>query len=392
MASPKLEVIQLFDGIAIFLIVLTHQLIAFSNGLTLFGEYFGELGLALFTWSAGYKLILNHLNNLGQRRFLGEYFFIRFLRLYKPYIGYSLLILPPILVILYIKTQIPQLSSAGIESYSNLFQNLHLNTILGFLTGDNLLAIQLWYLIALLGVTSICFTVLYFKDLQTLFLLFLPFSLLPWLVSISSTYPLPPIVRHISSILPYFIFGLFWGYNRHTHQTKMFQVAQKYLPFLFLLIPLTIFLDNPVSQQTGLYIGTFLFPFFLDKISSWIQRIKLLASFLMFCGAYSFQIYLLHLPFISSVVTKVFVDILKINFFFMPILLTIFTIYACFFVYKILKIVNLNMLFESSKREEMRKFHFPHTFLTKNRVINWLHFHITESSQGEVRTDPQHGE
>jgi peptidoglycan/LPS O-acetylase OafA/YrhL len=117
--------------------------------------------------------------------------------------------------------------------------------------------------------------------------------------------------------------------------------------FSFPVFFLILIISPIISQNTILiYFSCFLFPIFLLSIFDYVKAIKFLYPFLMFCGTYSFQIYLFHQPLILPVLSRSIIDILKIDYVFIPVLISILAIYCCVIAYKIVKKVRLNILFE----------------------------------------------
>jgi len=352
--NNKLDTIVLFDGIAIFLIVFYHELVYFQNTpLFSLEPYLIYLGLSLFTFSSGYKFMINHSNELGQKIFLSKYYIKRFIRLYKAYIGYTLLTLIPFLIVLYFANYVFHLDFPGITTLLKTVYNLNIFSFLKFLCGRNPIAVQLWYLIALIGITSICFTILYFLDIKWLFLSFIPFFLITLLIQSGILiqpdiiFYIPDIILKVFLYLPFFIFGSFWGYNQQYQIEKWFQITLFLVPIIFFIfiISATI-LQNSINKSILIYFSCFLFPVFLFCIFDCVKKIKILYSSLMFCGIYSFQIYLFHLPLILPIISRIIINIFKIDYIFMPILITILIIYICVIVYLIVKKIHLNILFE----------------------------------------------
>ena len=215
-----------------------------------------------------------------------------------------------------------------------------------FLEGDNPVAFQLWYLIALIYISSICFTILYFLNIKWLFYLFIPFLFLSVLIQVLAIRSLPEIVYYTFFLLPFFIFGCFQAYHQHSPQDRL-SGFEPYFPALFLILMvissiLLIFFRNEIL----IYFSCFFFPFFISALFVYLKKIKIITSFFLFCGTYSFQIYLFHWPLVLPVVTRIIMDIFKIDYFFMPVVITILAIYLCVFSYKIVKKIHLNVLFE----------------------------------------------
>ncbi len=348
--NKKLDILWFFNGIAIFFIITYHYL-----GVT--ADSIGYLGMTLFTFSAGYKLIYNHLNELNQKIFLSEYFIKRCVRLYKAYLGYSLLILFPLLIITYLGVYFFHFDFPGFATFLDLINNLNIFNFIGFFLGTNPIAGPLWYLVALIGITSICFTVLYYSNIKWLFIFFIPFFLISLLIILfwsqfnaiqfESIFE-PIMVVRIFLYLPYYIFGAYFAYNQHYQKCKWFQVSQFYFPifFLILIAPIIVLKNvNNIPDILYFFCG-FLFPFFLVAIFENMKKIKIIFPFIMFSGVYSFQIYLFHEPLILPIISRIINDILKINYFFMVIIIPIICIYSCVIVYKIIKKVHLNRLFE----------------------------------------------
>ena len=160
---------------AILFIVMFHAMIGQSdNPLFFLTRYLGFFGLSLFTFTAGYKLILSHHDDLKSRIFLGTYFLNRFVRLYKPYLGYTLLIFFPVIITYYLAVNVFHLSFPGITQFFDTVYTANSYSILAFFVGENPVAGHLWYLIALICITAVCFTVMYLSDTRSLFYLFFP--------------------------------------------------------------------------------------------------------------------------------------------------------------------------------------------------------------------------
>jgi peptidoglycan/LPS O-acetylase OafA/YrhL len=343
--SNKLDLLVIFDGVAIFFIVLFHQLGGYPNNPLFFLlPYLVSLGLALFTFSAGYKLIFNHISDIEKKSFLGTYFIKRFVRLYKPYLGYSFLTLIPLLLIMYSAFYYLHLNFPGISNFLHWINNMNLNGCLVFFFGENPVASQLWYLIALIGITSICFSLLYFFRLKWLFISFILFFLISILIKIEIIHRIYSIAANIFLYLPFFILGCYWAHNQNVQKNTR---AEECISVLFLVfIIISGIVQNPGNKSLLIHLSCFSFPFFVSSISNFIKKIELLRSFLMFCGKYSFQIYLFQWPLILPILSRTIIDIMKIDYVFMPVVISIVAIYVCVAIYKITKITHLNLLFE----------------------------------------------
>jgi peptidoglycan/LPS O-acetylase OafA/YrhL len=342
-----LDTIVLFDGIAIFFVVFAHEMIPYpENPLFSLLSYLEYLSLSLFTFSSGYKLTISHSKDLDQRLFLSKYYLKRFIRLYKPYLGYTLLILIPLLVASYFAVHFFNLDLPGAAVIFTVIDNFTIFSFLGFLSGFNPISVHLWYLVALVVISSVCFTILYFMNSNWLFFSFIPFFLIG--VSIQSGFIFFPfLITRILLYLPFFIFGMFWGYHQEFLQAGWFRSVRLLTPVLFcFFIIATLIFSNPINKATWIYFCCFLFPFLLLPIFEYVRKAKILYAGLMFCGIYSFQIYLFHEPLILPIISRIMIDFLKIDYFFMVIVISVFAIWACVAVYKIVKSIHLDFLFQ----------------------------------------------
>jgi peptidoglycan/LPS O-acetylase OafA/YrhL len=346
--TEKLDLLLFFDGIAIFFIVIDHAIKGYpENPLFFLNIYLEYLGLTLFTFSAGYKLFLHHAKDLNQKVFLGNYFTKRFIRLYKPYLGYSLLVFFPVLLTYYCANVIFHLSFPGsIQFFTNLETMTFLN-FLSFFAGNNFVSGHLWYLVGLIGITSICFSVLYFLNIKSFFYLFFPFILVSSWIQVTTDPRARNLLLMIFILLPYFIFGAYWADNQHFQRRQWFQRIQIYCPIILLILVFSsIFLLNSVNTLVMLCFYCILFPFFLFSIAEYSKKIRFLYSFFIFSGVYAFQIYLFHLPLILRPMERLIIDVMKINYFFVPIVLSVIAIFFSVIAYKIVKKAHLNFLIE----------------------------------------------
>lgn len=344
----KLDTILLLDGIAIFLIVFYHEL----DPVSTLKPYLVVPGLTLFTFSSGYKLMINHSNQLEQRVFLIKYYIKRFFRLYKPYIGYTLLSAFPFLLVSYVAVNCFHYNYPGLTIFTTI-NNMNILSILNFFLGINPIAYHLWYLVALIVMTGICFCILYFLNTKWLFFSFIPFCLIALLIKfgiIQIEFFLGSFTfSKVFIYLPFFILGCYWAYNQQPYQTSNWVNITRFsfLGFFLILIVPQIILQKPIDENSILiYFICFLFPIFLLSIFDCVKKIKLLYPFFLFCGTFSFQIYLFHEPLILPIISRVIINILKIDYIFMPLLISILSIYSCVIVYKIVKKVHLNFLLE----------------------------------------------
>ena len=342
------EMIVLLDGVAILFIVIFHALFGqVDNPLFFLTRYLGFFGLSLFTFTAGYKLVFNHRDELGRKIFLGTYFFRRFVRLYKPYLGYTLLIIFPVLITYYLALNVFHLSFPGITQFFSIVYTANVFTILSFLTGDNPVTGHLWYLIALIYITAVCFTVMYLSDIRSLFLLFFPVVLLSlWFLTITEYFALG-IVPKTMVLVPFFIAGVYLAYKDTDNRAFASSVGRKFFPAAFLILIVTsAFIPGTSGIAVLVFFSSLLLPFFLTTSFAYLKKIAAVHSFLIFAGTYSFAIYLFHLPLILLILIRGVIDILHINFFFIPFLLAVAAMYLSVIAYLIVRKCRLNFLIE----------------------------------------------
>jgi len=344
----KLELLLFFDGVAIVLIVLFHTLMG-DPGNTFYNlrDWSVYLGLTLFTFSAGYKLILNHAEDIRKKTFLGTYFIRRCIRLYKPYLGYTLLMFFPLLVIDYCAWYILNLHFSGIATFFAALGNMDLLHFLAFFVGDNPVTGHLWYLLALIIITAAVFTVLYLFDLRYLFYLAIPlFLVCLYFLNTAHFFALDILIRAFL-LLPFFIFGAWFAFHQQYRKSPWFASASRYFAIIFLAIMAAgILVQDKELNIVMIFSGCILFPFFLSSIAGQVKRVRPFHAFLQFSGSYSFQIYLFHLPLILLILLRVAGDIMKINYFFMPFLITVAAICFSVLAYLVVKKVHLAFLIE----------------------------------------------
>jgi peptidoglycan/LPS O-acetylase OafA/YrhL len=354
MKKNRFEPLLIIDGIAIFLIVSFHTLFYFPEyPFTLLQPYTGFFGLTLFTFSAGYKLGYNHLPELGSKKFLHDYFIKRCIRLYKPYLGYTLLMVIPACIISYgaVYLHLPYRGAADFIEYTT---NMSVVKIIAFFIGRNPIADHLWYLVALIIITAISFSLLYFLDLKRFFYGAIPFILLSWLCKISYLDPelfpelTSPLLSRIITYYPFFVFGIWYACQEQEKKPAWHPISRVTGPVLFLVLLVSsacIRGPGPVSG-TLLYGSAVFVPFFLLAIAGPLQRAGIIYQFLTFCGIYSFQIYLFQWPVIIPVLCRVMTDILKLHFILVPLLISVTGIGLSVIGYRIAKQCHLDVLFE----------------------------------------------
>ncbi|VVB62852.1 Acyltransferase family protein [uncultured archaeon] len=178
------------DGIAIILVLLSH---AYPPPIPNSGVY----GVLIFGFTSGYKLILNHKEDILDKAFLRAYAAKRFVRLIKPYVGYTLLILPALASLVLFSNKFQYLSN--FEQVRSLQSTSMQDLVIQFLIGRNPFVVSLWFLYTLAIVTLFCFLLIYFFDIRLLFLL-LPIVIMLYIYSI------------VSIVMPAFIMGILFAY------------------------------------------------------------------------------------------------------------------------------------------------------------------------------------
>jgi len=342
------ELIILLDGVAILFIVVFHAMIGQSgNPLFFLTRYLGFFGLSLFTFTAGYKLMLSHHEDLKSRIFLGTYFLTRFVRLYKPYLGYTLLIFFPVLITYYLAFNVFHLRFSGITQFFDTIYAANSHSILAFFAGENPVTGHLWYLIALIYITAICFTIIYLSDLRLLFYFFFPFTLFSmWLLTTTGYFSLGIVPKAIV-LVPFFIAGIYIASTDTDNQNLAGYGARKFFPLVFLLVLITsAYISGTSDKAVLIFLSSLFLPFFLSFSFAFIKKNTIIHRSFLFFGRYSFAIYLFHLPLILLFLIRVFTDILNIHLFFMPFLLALAAMYLSVIAYLIVRKCHLNFLIE----------------------------------------------
>lgn len=276
--NPKNQGLLLIDSVAVLAIVFFHSLgqCGFSMG------FLSTFGLALFSFSAGYKLMRNHNLELQNRVFLKQYMVKRFKRLYKPYIGYTLLCLPFLYIVVWIAKNLLNLNYPGLSFFDNPIE-----AVWKFIIGENPVAYQLWYLVMLIEVTSFCLLILYIFNIKVLFSM-------GFIISLSFLFFQDIIGFRIIKYGVIFILGMFFA-------TKI-----------------------EIPEKVGM-------PVFMP---------------LLIIGSYSFYIYLFQWPFLIPIPGRILTDILHIHNIYVPIFLTMFTVVASVIICRFMKALGINRLFE----------------------------------------------
>ncbi len=259
----KLETLYLIDAIAVICIVYHHAQ---------FNNLFRIVGLTLFSLSAGYKFGWNHSHQSHNKEFLKRYAISRISRLGRPYVGYTLMVIPAYIIIIYICARL-NIYYDGLNILNDSISNI----VYKYLLGNNIFAYHMWYLYTLLVITLISLVLLYI-DKRAIYLL----------IPISLTLPLPGLYAHN------------WA---------------------------TIFV-----------VGYILARFKLPDV----PKMPILSDI----GRHSFHIYLLHWPFILTILLRGG-EIFKLPD--SPIALTAATIILSIIIYKVLVFCRLNRLIEPYK-------------------------------------------
>lgn len=333
--------ITLIDGISIIFIVLFHELGGINRSDSIFLlRYLATFGLVLFTFSSGLKMGINHSAEINDKSFISKYFVKRFTRLYKAYIGYTLLAFVPLYCISYISINYLNLD---FESIINFWNNLNIDGLLKTLIGHNIVSYQLRYLIVLILITTVCFSIIYYFQINTLFYFIIPLLAFDVVYKdILKQYPI--ILFNVMMYMPAYIFGIAYSY-------KQLEKNKLSISYTCSIIFIAIFIISIVYPQSfahkyAILLYGITFPPFMILFSKLLLNFKYLKGLLLLCGKYSFQIYLFHWPIILPLISKLTINILKINNFFTPYGVTVLAIIICVYVYKVSKKLKLNQIFE----------------------------------------------
>lgn len=333
--------ITLMDGCAILFIVLSHELEGTNTPDALFlNRYLAIFGLALFTFSSGFKMSLNHFGEINDKTFLSNYFIKRFIRLYKAYVGYTLLAFISYFSVLYISTYYFKLNFVDFNEW---WTSLGLSNLFNTLIGVNSISGHLWYLVALVAITSVCFSIIYYFNINILFLFIFPltiFDIIYW----DSLMLHSMILFKIVAYMPIYIIGIFCGRYLVGHVGK--NICYGLSIFFVAIFLLSVAYPNNATFKYDILIYGFTFPLAMLFVSSHLVNLNYINKLLLIFGTYSFQIYLFHWPLILPVLSRLIVGMLSINYFIMPYFVAILAIASSIFAYKIVKKMKLNILFE----------------------------------------------
>jgi peptidoglycan/LPS O-acetylase OafA/YrhL len=333
--------ITLIDGISIIFIVLFHELGGINRSDSIFLlRYLATFGLVLFTFSSGLKMGINHSTEINDKSFISKYFMKRFTRLYKAYIGYTLLAFFPLYCISYISINYLNLN---LESVINFWNNLNIDGLFKILIGNNIISYQLRYLLVLILITTICFAIIYYFQVDTLLYLGIPLLAFDFIYK-DTLKQYPSILFNVMMYMPAYIFGIAYGYKQ-LEQNKLSVSYICSITFVAIFI-ISIVYPQSFAHKYAILLYGITFPPFMMLFSRLLINFKYLKGLLLLCGKYSFQIYLFHWPVILPLISKLTINILKINNFFTPYGVTVLAIIICVYVYKVSKKLKLNQIFE----------------------------------------------
>jgi peptidoglycan/LPS O-acetylase OafA/YrhL len=253
----------------------------------------------------------------------------------------------PLLIIDYCAWYILNLHFSGIATFFSALENMNIMHLLAFFVGDNPVTGHLWYLLALIIITAAVFTVLYFLDLRLLCYLAIPlFPVCLYLFTTAHFFEMEIAFRAFL-LLPFFILGAWFAFHQQYRKSPWFASFSRYFAIIFpVLMAASILVQDEVLNMVMIFFGCILFPFFLSSVAGLVKRVRPVHAFLQFSGLYSFQIYLFHLPLILLILLRASGDIMKINYFFMPFLITVAAIYLSVLAYLMVKRVHLAFLIE----------------------------------------------
>jgi len=329
--------ISIIDGIAIIFVLLNHSY------YVPFQKYLGIFGVILFTFSSGFKLIFNHDNELKSSLFLKYYLIKRVKRLIKPYIGYTILVIPIIFLLVYISKSTDINFLNNFQGFRFIVENDANHLLYNFVIGNNPFVGQSWYLFTLTWITIISLILLHFINLQFLMKLYIPIFLLCLYLSVSETLLFLPKIFMYG---PIFIYGMLfaelyqckiWAFNALIYVTALIAV--------FLISYTYIF-----NIYSKFMIGAFgiCLPGLILFLNYYIHDIYIINKLLVFCGINSFYIYLLEGPFIEPASFFILIKIFNFpeNNIVTSILVVSLTIPICFVVSNFLKKTGMNKLYE----------------------------------------------
>jgi len=144
--------------------------------------------------------------------------------------------------------------------------------------------------------------------------------------------------------MPAYIFGIAHGYKQ-LEQNKLSVSYICSITFVAIFV-ISIVYPQSFAHKYAILLYGITFPPFMILFSRLLLNFKYLKELLLLCGKYSFQIYLFHWPIILPLISKLTINILKINIYFTPYGVTVLAIIICVYVYKVSKKLKLNQIFE----------------------------------------------
>lgn len=281
----KRDYISILSALAIIAIILNHANLGHIRFIHT--SEIVKIALYLFTVISSFKLVVNHRAELKDNNFLGLYITKRLDRLYRPYIGYTVLMFLPLYFAIRLRDYIPILNSfVGL----NFLDSGYLNAVYEFLIGNNSIVHHLWYLSTLLIVTVFFLSCIYFYNMKKYYLI---------------------------PMLMIFFLGLSY------------------------MVKDNRFIEFFIAYSLGALLGCF--------FEVYNAPIKSLPA-LTYIGDNSFYIYIFHEPIIEPTLVLLFFKLLNIHsdFNFLVILIVPLVIALSVLTYKTTKLIGLNWLIENT--------------------------------------------
>ncbi len=329
--------LQIAKGIGIFLVVLTHAMIPSIRNENEMIYYIHKViymfHMPLFVMLSGYlyEININRYKKNGKIEFIKAKF--RFLMI--PYLIFSVVSYIGISLCFYI----PKLSQLLI--YNGYTNRGFFNSIIEILTTNNHIDAHLWFAYCLFGIFSI--SIILSDKLKSKIGLVILFMLF---IIRFIEYPL--ILRKISYYLFYFTFG------RIVIKKFLVDIKSKcklivYICLFGMFSVITILVENTdftlnlfivrictlVVALSGSYI--------VIAISKYLANFKIMTYFDIM-GKYSFQIYLIHQPFIVSGVVGILHKFTGVSAGILIVLGTLLGITVPMLVAKVVKLSNISLL------------------------------------------------
>jgi len=358
--------ILVMDGIAIILIILSHELNRYVGGgfpqiswlANISTQYFTGLGLSLFTFSSGFKLMLNHGKDISDRTFLDGYFVKRFIRLYRPYLGYTLLALAQLITAIAFVNLIwtpGQEVRNQLIGYVVRFNQPAVNVFLDFLVGLNPAAYHLWYLVALIAITGICFMILRYSNRLTLFILVIPLILINLVFSNNLVFyndyeDIFQVPSGIMLYLPMFIAGAIAGHSLQNWKRGFKPLSITLTSIFMILILIIILLPGVFPSGQRIVVLGLLFPFPVLIFSSIVNKRPRVAWPFVKSGENSFIAYLFHWPIMVPFLNLFLLDYMHLYSIVTPFIIVTITIVFAHFTVRFMRRIRINFLIEQSAK------------------------------------------